>query len=198
MYRRTGDPSYYDTAVRVANYFLDNIPVDGIVPWYVTFSYKWPSFQWVCFTRDFNAPLIPAPRPADSSAATIAANGLLLLSQVEPSLSLKQKWSNAAIGVCFFLLSKLLPDILPQQLLNNVTQLAWDPSWQSLLSNGTVNEPANNQLTGTAYGLCSLSLVSMAFEDLPTLRRLLLRPGWEWINLHGADLLRYQEQWNPG
>lgn len=123
--------------------------------------------------------MIPAPRPADSSAATIAANGLLLLSQVEPSLTLKQKWSNAAIGVCFFLLSKLLPDILPQQLLNNVTQLAWDPSWQSLLSNGTVNEPANNQLTGTAYGLCSLSLVSMAYEDLSTLRRLLLRPGWE-------------------
>lgn len=37
-------------------------------------------------TRDFNAPLEP-PRPADSSAAMIAANGLLLLAQQEASLS---------------------------------------------------------------------------------------------------------------
>lgn len=102
MYKQTGDASYYDTAVRVANYFLDNIPADGIVPWCVIFSCKWPSYQWVRSTRDYNAPLIPAPRPADSSAATIAANGLLLLSQLEPSPSLKQKWSDAAIGVCFF------------------------------------------------------------------------------------------------
>lgn len=102
MYKRTGDSSYYDTAVRVANYFLDNIPADGIVPWCATFSCKWLSYQSVRFTRDYNAPLIPAPRPADSSAATIAANGLLLLSQVEPSPSLKQKWSDAAIEVYFF------------------------------------------------------------------------------------------------
>ena len=36
--------------------------------------------------RDFNAPLDP-PRPADSSAAMIAVNGLLLLSQQELSLT---------------------------------------------------------------------------------------------------------------
>jgi len=51
-----------------------------------------------------------------------------------------------------FLLNKRRSDRFPRQLLNNVTQLAWRPSWQSLLSNGTVNEPANNQLTGTTYG----------------------------------------------
>jgi hypothetical protein len=54
------------------------------------------------FNRDFNAPLIPAPRPADSSAATIAANGLLLLSQLEETPSLKKQWSDAAIAVRFF------------------------------------------------------------------------------------------------
>jgi hypothetical protein len=117
MYKFTGNPAYRDTSIRLADYFLDNLPADGIVPW------------------DFNAPLVPAPRPADSSAATIAANGLLLLSQLETTPSLKQKFSDAAI-----------------QLLSNITKLAWDPSWQSLLSNGTVNKPANNQLTGTVYG----------------------------------------------
>ncbi|KAJ3781544.1 hypothetical protein GGU10DRAFT_390553 [Lentinula aff. detonsa] len=83
--------------------------------------------------RDFDAPLSPSPRPADSSAATIAANGLLLLAQVDPANA--TNWSNAAI-----------------QILQNVTSLAWDSSWQSLLSNGTVNWPENNFLTGIVYG----------------------------------------------
>ncbi|KAF8831798.1 hypothetical protein HHX47_DHR1001178 [Lentinula edodes] len=84
-------------------------------------------------SRDFNAPLDPPPRPADSSAATVAANGLLLLAQVDPTNA--ANWTNAAI-----------------QILQNVTSLAWNPSWQSLLSNGTVNWPANNFLTGIVYG----------------------------------------------
>lgn len=57
--------------------------------------------------RDFNAPPIPS-RPADSSAATIAATGLLLLSQMEmtlspPNITGAELWSNAAIDVspCF-------------------------------------------------------------------------------------------------
>jgi hypothetical protein len=48
----------------MADYFLMNIPADDIIPW------------------DFNAPLVPA-RPADTSAAMIAVNGLLLLSKQE-------------------------------------------------------------------------------------------------------------------
>jgi len=140
MWRLTGNTAYRDTAVRLANYFLGHIPSDGIVPW------------------DFNAPTVPPPRPADSSASTIAANALLLLSKLETSPALKQQWSDAAIG-----------------LLENVTRLAWNPSWQSLLSNGTVNKPANNQLTGTVYGdyyfvragneLISMGLASCALGD---------------------------------
>lgn len=117
MYRLTGNQNYLVTARRLAKYFLDNIPSDGIVPW------------------DFNAPLTPAPRPADSSAATIAANGLLLLAKYETSSTAAQSYTDSAID-----------------LLNKMTGLAWNPSWQSLLSNGTVNKPANNQLTGTVYG----------------------------------------------
>ncbi|KIK54566.1 glycoside hydrolase family 88 protein [Collybiopsis luxurians FD-317 M1] len=114
MYNHTQNPDFLQTAQRAATYFLDNMPSDGIVP-------------------DFNAPLVPPPRPADSSAATIAANGLLFLSQVDASQA--EKWSSAAV-----------------QILSNITTLAWDPSWQSLLSNGTVNWPADNFLTGIVYG----------------------------------------------
>lgn len=117
MFRLTGDSNYLNTARRLAKYFLDNIPADGIVPW------------------DFNAPLVPAPRPADSSAATIAANALLLLAKHETTAAAANSYTKAAIDI-----------------LNNITHLAWKPSWQSLLSNGTVNKPANNQLTGTVYG----------------------------------------------
>ena len=67
VYRRTQLVRYLDTARCMADYFLNNIPADGIIPW------------------DFNAPLVPAP-PADSSAAMIAANGLLLLAQLEQSI----------------------------------------------------------------------------------------------------------------
>ncbi|KAF7353694.1 Glycoside hydrolase family 88 protein [Mycena venus] len=115
MYKRSKQPRYLTTAQNLATYFLDNLPSDGIVPW------------------DFNAPLVPAPRPADSSAATIAANGLLLMATLDPDNS--SKWTNAALN-----------------LLNKITTLAWRPSWQSLLSNGTVNKPANNFLTGIVYG----------------------------------------------
>ncbi|KAF8652756.1 hypothetical protein AX16_004252 [Volvariella volvacea WC 439] len=117
MYRLAKFSRYLDTARRLANFFLVNIPADGIVPW------------------DFNAPLNPAPRPADSAAATIAANGLLLLSQYETNANNARRYRDAAIKI-----------------LNDITTLAWNPSWQSLLSNGTVHWPANNYLTGTVYG----------------------------------------------
>lgn len=42
-------------------------------------------------------------------------------------------------------------NILDQVISDNVN-FAWAPSWQSLLSNGTVNNPAANNLTGIVYG----------------------------------------------
>ncbi|KAG6836568.1 hypothetical protein H0H93_006672 [Arthromyces matolae] len=117
MYKRTQKPDYLTTARRLANYFITNIPSDGIVPW------------------DFNAPLVPAPRPADSSAATIASMALLLLAQVETDKKNADYYTQAAINIT-----------------SAITKLAWNEPWQSILSNGTVNAPANNLLTGTAYG----------------------------------------------
>ncbi|KAH9970363.1 d-4,5 unsaturated-glucuronyl hydrolase-like protein [Lactifluus volemus] len=123
MYKRTQLVRYLHTARSMAGYFLDNTPLDGIIPW------------------DFNAPLVP-PRPADSSAAMIAANGLLWLATQEQSLipanfSGASRYIDAAIKI-----------------LNDTTNSFWAPTWHSLLSNGTVNNPASppNNLTGTIYG----------------------------------------------
>ena len=71
----------------MASYFLNNIPADGVIPW------------------DFNAPLVPA-RPADTAAAMIAANGLVLLAQQEQCIiptneSAVSYYLNAAIQVPF-------------------------------------------------------------------------------------------------
>lgn len=68
VFKHTQNVTYLETARKMSQYFLDHLPADGVVPW------------------DFNAPTDP-PRPADSSAAMIAASGLILLSQGELALS---------------------------------------------------------------------------------------------------------------
>ncbi|KAH9948114.1 glycoside hydrolase family 88 protein [Amylocystis lapponica] len=121
MYKNTQQLDFLDTSRRMAEYFLTNLPPDGIVPW------------------DFNAPLDP-PRPADSSAAMIAVNGLILLAHQEMSLAPAN-----TTGAVYYVTSAI-------QILSNNTQLAWRPEWQSLLANGTVNNPEGNNLTGIVYG----------------------------------------------
>lgn len=85
MHAHTSNITYLETARKLATYFLSHIPADGIVPW------------------DFQAPFSP-PRPADSSAAMVATNGLLLLSQQElalspPNATGAKYWSDAATKV---------------------------------------------------------------------------------------------------
>ncbi|MDF1729618.1 MAG: glycoside hydrolase family 88 protein [Sulfitobacter sp.] len=67
-YRYTSDPVLLEGAERVANYFLANLPADGVPYW------------------DFQAPSIPN-EPRDSSAAAIASSGLLELSHYATSPS---------------------------------------------------------------------------------------------------------------
>lgn len=55
-----------------------------------------------------------------------------------------------------------------------MTALAWRPSWQSLLANGTVNKPANNYLTGIVYGGSAFFCMS---SRLIVRRRLLFHSG---------------------
>lgn len=133
MFNRTGNVKYLATARKLATYFLTNLHDNETVPWSdVSIPYKLCRHKLIIIFRDFNAPV---PRPADSSAATIAINALLLLSQHETTAKAKDHWINAAL-----------------QILKKITELAWNPPWQSLLSNGTVNKPAHNVGTGIVYG----------------------------------------------
>ncbi|KAG5335947.1 hypothetical protein C0989_012564 [Termitomyces sp. Mn162] len=120
VFKLTGEKKYLKTARRLADYFINRLPGDGIVPW------------------DFDAPLLPAPRAADSSAACIAAAALLLLARYEIDKANMDNYTNSAI-----------------QIADAITSLAWAPSWESLLSNATVNKPAGNALTGSIYALPS-------------------------------------------
>jgi unsaturated chondroitin disaccharide hydrolase len=61
-YHHTGKQAYLDAAKRVAHFFLSNLPDDLVPPW------------------DFRLPP-DVPKHRDSSAAAIAASGLLLLSR---------------------------------------------------------------------------------------------------------------------
>jgi len=117
MYQNTHIARYLDTARSMANYFVGHLPSSQIVPW------------------DFNAP--GNPPPADTSAAMIVVNGLLLLSTLESSKSSASRWQTAALNI-----------------LSANAQFAWKPEWASLLANGTVNNPAHppNNLTGIVYG----------------------------------------------
>lgn len=88
MHTYTNNITFLETARTLASYFLAHVPSNGIVPW------------------DFQAPLNP-PRPADSSAAMVATNGLLLLAQRELALTPANAtgakyWSDAAVKVSAF------------------------------------------------------------------------------------------------
>ncbi|KAG9126974.1 hypothetical protein FRC07_001192 [Ceratobasidium sp. 392] len=123
MYNYTGDSNYWVTSRRLAEYYLSRLPESGVPPW------------------DFDAPAVPE-RPSDTSSATIAASGMLMLSRFEQAASNTtgaDYWANAAV-----------------RLLASTTSLAWreELNWDSLLSNGTVNNPGKppNNNTGIVYG----------------------------------------------
>lgn len=63
FYSLTHDPAYLRTAQRMADWFIEHLPEDGLPFW------------------DFDAEYIPDVTPRDSSAATITASGLFLLQE---------------------------------------------------------------------------------------------------------------------
>lgn len=71
-YRYTNDPSYIDLFYRVADYFTANLPDDLIPYWDLEFT-SWTQKQ-----------LEEDPQPFDSSAASIAACGMLEMSKYLP------------------------------------------------------------------------------------------------------------------
>jgi len=79
-YRETGDPNMLATAQLVSDYFVDNLPAD-FIPYY-----------------DFMDPTIPNTI-RDSSAASIAAAGLLELSTLVEDPNYQQKYYQAAKNI---------------------------------------------------------------------------------------------------
>ena len=67
-YQASGNPAFLTTAENIANYFVSHSPADGIPPW------------------DFDA---PGTQPVDTSAAAIAADGLIMLSTVAGTQALR-------------------------------------------------------------------------------------------------------------
>lgn len=63
IYSLTGDKSYLETSMSMADWFIDHLPEDGLPFW------------------DFSAEPVPDVTPRDSSAAAIAASGLILLQE---------------------------------------------------------------------------------------------------------------------
>lgn len=74
-YRWTKEPQFLEASKQLADYFLDRLPTDGVPPW------------------DFDA---PQPSPRDTSAAMIAAYGMLLLFEAEPD---DRKYYDAALWI---------------------------------------------------------------------------------------------------
>jgi len=79
-YRHDGNTLFLNAAERVADFFINNLPEDGIPLW------------------DFELPE-GAPRQKDSSAAAVAAAGLLKLALACPSQEEAQRYRNAAFRI---------------------------------------------------------------------------------------------------
>ena len=95
---------------------------------------------------------------------------------------------------------KLPLNTFPLKIIDAVTHLAWKPSWQSLLHNGTVNNhyPSANSDTGTIYGMCSIRGVYWQSEaPLICARRLLLSESGERARRDGTNEIfqgHYEDQ----
>ena len=118
-YRYTGDVTFLDTARRSADYYLSHLPADKIPYW------------------DFNLPSTTG-QPRDTSAAAIAASGMVELSRLETDPVRKQNYLDGAQDTIAALSS---PGYLSEGTNN-----------QAVLLHGTQNKPANNYDTGLIFG----------------------------------------------
>lgn len=73
FYSLTGKREYLETSKRMADWFIEHLPADGLPFW------------------DFNAAYIPNLTPRDSSAAAIAASGMILLQEQIDHLGQKDR-----------------------------------------------------------------------------------------------------------
>jgi unsaturated chondroitin disaccharide hydrolase len=118
-YRETGDARFLDTARRTAGYFLAHLPDDHVPYW------------------DFDLPSLVG-EPRDSSAAAIAASGLLELARLEPDRRSSDRYQDAAASMLASLSSP--------------SYLASGPPRGAILLHGTQNKPDGNFDTGLIFG----------------------------------------------
>jgi hypothetical protein len=118
-YRETGDMRFLETARKAADYFISHLPGDYVPYW------------------DFELP-DTTNQPKDSSAAAIAASGLIELSQLDPDPARKQTYLDAARAILGSLSS-------PAYLAEGT------PVW-SILLHGTQNKPDGKYDRGLIYG----------------------------------------------
>ncbi len=131
-YQTSGDAAFLTTAEALATYFVSNSPANGIPPW------------------DFDA---PGTQPVDTSAAAIAADGLVMLSTVA-----------GANG------SQYLEDA--ENILGSLSSLYLGPaSGESVLFDGFPGNGATN--TALIYGDYYFTEALLRLQDV-----LDGRPGW--------------------
>ncbi len=87
-YRETGEPRFLDEAQSLANFFIDNLPIDNIPYW--------------SFSSDY-----PIEGIKDASAAAIAASALLELSSLTENLELKDTYFDSAQAMLKTLSSRM-------------------------------------------------------------------------------------------
>jgi unsaturated chondroitin disaccharide hydrolase len=83
----TRDPVYLEVAQHNADYWLSNVPADGVAPW------------------DFDA---PGDGPVDTSASAIAVVGLLKLASHAPSAARQTAYRHCALKTIDSLTSRYL------------------------------------------------------------------------------------------
>ena len=148
-YRETGDARFLDTARQVADYLIDHLPTDHVPYW------------------DFEAPNIPNEKK-DSSAAAIAASGLLELSTLVTDGASRTRYREAAFQVLESLCS-------PAYLAEGTTS-------SGILLHGVGNKPANTEVDvsliyGDYYFIeALLRYVTLATDVAPALEGYLLEP----------------------
>jgi unsaturated chondroitin disaccharide hydrolase len=118
-YRETGVRRLLDAARRTADWFLTHLPPDRVPYW------------------DFEAPGIPN-EPRDSSAAAIAASGLLELAALEPDATRSARYRAAADSII--------------TALSSAPYLARGHSTQAILLHGTQDRPRGSYDTGLVFG----------------------------------------------
>jgi unsaturated chondroitin disaccharide hydrolase len=116
-YRESGDLRMLEAAQTTADTFIARLPEDTVPFW------------------DFDDPQIP-DAPRDSSAAAIAASGLIELAQLTDNVQQAEGYWTGA--------HKLLEALLDENYFNDSTQ--------ALIAHGTYNKPAGNFDSGLVWG----------------------------------------------